>query len=281
MSKVVACIDGMGALSEAVCDTAAWASSQLQAPLSLLHVLDRREFPTEDEAPLSGTIGLGAREALLEELAELDAKRAKLAREQGRVMLAAALERAQQDGAFEPSTMQRHDDFVTSLQELQSETRLLVLGKGSHGDALGVHIEPTIRALHRPILLTDKPLVSPKRFLLAFDGSATSRKALQMVADSPLLKGAACSLVMVGPSTFDTRKELESAEQQLAEAGFEVNAELLAGEVDEVILEQLATQQADLLVMGAYGHSRIRQLLVGSTTSTLVRRSNTPLLLLR
>lgn len=281
MTKVVACIDGIGALSEAVCDTAAWASAKLQAPLCLLHVLDRREFPMDDEAPLSGTIGLGAREALLRELAELDARRAKLAREQGRMMLAAALERAQADDAFEPSTMQRHDDFVATLQEQQPDTRLLVLGKGSHGDALGMHIEPTIRALHRPILLTDTALVDPKRFLIAFDGSATSRKALQMVADSPLLRGLACSLILVGPSTFDTRKELEGAEQQLVSAGFEVNTLLVAGEADEVILQHLASEKADLLVMGAYGHSRIRQLLVGSTTSTLVRRCNRPLLLLR
>lgn len=281
MSKILACIDGIGARSEAVCDTAAWASAKLQAPLCLLHVLDRREFPIEDEAPLSGTIGLGAREALLEELATLDAKRAKLAREQGRLMLAAAMERAQADGAFEPSTIQRHDDFVTSLLDMQPETRLLVLGKGSHGDALGVHIEPSVRALHRPILLTDRALVEPKRFLLAFDGSATSRKALQMVADSSLLKGASCTLVMVGPSTFDTRKELDSATQKLIDAGFEVDPRLLAGEADEVILQQLNAVAADLLVMGAYGHSRIRQLLVGSTTSTLVRRSSMPLLLLR
>lgn len=281
MSKILACIDGIGALSEAVCDTAAWASAKLQAPLCLLHVLDRREFPTEEQAPLSGTIGLGAREALLEELAELDAKRAKLAREQGRLMLAAAIERAQADGAFEPSTTQRHDDFVTCLQGMQPETRLLVLGKGSHGDALGVHIEPSVRALQRPILLTDRSLVEPQRFLLAFDGSVTSRKALQMVADSPLLKGANCTLVMVGPSTFDTRKELESAAQKLIDAGFEVDPQLIAGEADEVILQQLKAVSADLLVMGAYGHSRIRQLLVGSTTSTLVRRSSAPLLLLR
>jgi len=281
MSKVLACIDGTGALPEAVCDTAAWASKRLLAPLCLLHVLDRREFPIEQDAPLSGTIGLGAREALLEELAELDAKRAKLAREQGRLMLAAALERAREDEAFEPSTTQRHDDFVNCLQEMQPETRLLILGKGSHGDSLGVHIEPTIRALHRPILLTDKALVEPARFLLAFDGSATSRKALQMVAESPLLKGLSCTLIMVGPSTYDTRKELEGAEQRLVSAGFEVDAQLLAGEADEIILQQLEITSADLLVMGAYGHSRIRHLLVGSTTSTLVRRCSAPLLLLR
>ena len=37
----------------------------------------------------------------------------------------------------------------------------------------------------------------------------------------------------------------------------------------------------DLLAMGAYGHSRIRQFLVGSTTSTLLRTSNSALLILR
>lgn len=281
MGKVLACIDGVGAMSEAICDTAAWASAKLEAPLTLLHVLDKREFPTADPAPLSGEIGLGAREALLEQLADLDAQRAKLAREQGRLMLNVALERAVKDGAYQPSTNQRHDDLVTALHELQHETRLLVLGKGSQGDALGIHIEPAIRALHRPILLIDKPLIEPKRFLLAFDGSPTARKALQSVADSPLLNGSECILLMVGPSTFDTRKELESAASTLSTAGFSVETQLIAGEADEIILQQIESQQIDLLVMGAYGHSRIRQWLVGSTTSTLIRRAETPVLLLR
>jgi len=281
MANVVACIDGVGSMAEAICDTAAWASAKLEAPLLLLHVLDKREFPTTDEAPLSGEIGLGAREALLEQLASLDEQRAKLAREQGRIMLDAALDRAKQDSAFEPSAMQRHDDLITALQELQPQTRLLVLGKGTQGDALGVHIEPAVRALHRPILLTDKPLVDPKRFLLAFDGSPTARKTLDMVATSPLLKGCECTLLMVGPSTFDTRQELDKAAQTLCDAGFTVTTELLAGEADEVILQQLNASQSDLLVMGAYGHSRIRHLLVGSTTSTLVRKASTPMLLLR
>ena len=37
----------------------------------------------------------------------------------------------------------------------------------------------------------------------------------------------------------------------------------------------------ELLVMGAYGHSRIRQFLVGSTTTAMIRRAQSPLLLLR
>ena len=36
-----------------------------------------------------------------------------------------------------------------------------------------------------------------------------------------------------------------------------------------------------LLVMGAYGHSRLRHLVVGSTTTTLLRWSEVPVLILR
>ncbi|NRP58224.1 MULTISPECIES: universal stress protein [unclassified Marinobacterium] len=281
MTHVVACIDGIGERSEAVCDTAAWASRVLQAPLKLLHVLDKREFPTEEKSQLSGTIGLGARESLLEELASLDEQRGRIAREQGRVMLNAALDRANQDRAFKPSTSQRHGDLQQTLEEEQSDTRLLVLGKGAHGDAMGVHIEPIIRALHRPILITDTALVEPKRFMIAYDGSKTARKALDMVAKSPLLKEADCELLMVGPATFDFKQELEIAEKVLVEAGFNVNATLAAGEAEEVILEHESKTGSELLVMGAYGHSRIRQMLVGSTTTSLLRRTPTPVLLLR
>ncbi|TZG31610.1 universal stress protein, partial [Halomonas eurihalina] len=40
-------------------------------------------------------------------------------------------------------------------------------------------------------------------------------------------------------------------------------------------------QNIDLLVMGAYGHSRIRHLLVGSTTTVMLQRAEVPVLLLR
>jgi hypothetical protein len=76
MSKVLACIDGT-AVSPAVCDYAAWASLRLEAPLMFLHVLDKSEYPIERN--LSGSIGMGSREALLEELAALDEQRGRLA----------------------------------------------------------------------------------------------------------------------------------------------------------------------------------------------------------
>ncbi|MDN3521750.1 universal stress protein, partial [Halomonas ramblicola] len=84
--QVMAAIDG-SKFSEGVCDYAAWASQALEAPLTFLHVVDNH--PQTAEADLSGNIGLGSREHLLEELSELEEKRAKVAQEQGRLMLQA------------------------------------------------------------------------------------------------------------------------------------------------------------------------------------------------
>src|SRR5690625_3528829 len=120
MHRVIACIDG-SASAPAVCDYGAWASLRLAAPLVFLHVLEKRQYPVASD--LRGHIGLGSREQLLEELAALDERRAKLALEQGRIMLAAALERAQKAGVETPVVRQRHGDLVENLYELEDKLR--------------------------------------------------------------------------------------------------------------------------------------------------------------
>lgn len=280
MKPVIACIDGVDENSAAICAAAGWASRQLAAPLQLLHVLDHRPDPMEPD--LSGSIGPGSRETLLEELTSLDEQRGKLAREQGRLMLEAARERALEAGIDNPQVLQRHGELVETLAELEQEARLLVFGRGGEASgALGEHIEAVIRALHQPMLMLPGEFRPPQRFMIAHDGSPTARKAVERVCDSPLLRGLPCDLLLVGPSTRDVQLELERTRAQLEQAGFATRAEILAGDVEDTLLQQVETRAIDLLVMGAYGHSRIRQMLVGSTTRNLLRRTPVPLLLLR
>ena len=47
------------------------------------------------------------------------------------------------------------------------------------------------------------------------------------------------------------------------------------------VLFAIAGRAPTLLIMGAFGHSRLRQLMLGSTTSTLLRVSDVPVLILR
>ena len=282
-ARVLACIDGSTA-GEAVCDYAAWASLQLNAPLALLHVLE----PMLACAPadLSGSIGLGSREHLLSELAEVDERRARLLLEQGQLMLDAAAERVRADGVSDPIVRQRHGRLVDTLQEVEAEVRLLVMGRqGEAGDSaasqVGSQLESVIRTLHRPILVTAGQFRAPKRVLVAFDNSPSVRKGLDLLLQSPLLAGLSIHLLMVGADTADARQALEAERTRLQQEGFTASADIRAGDVQDVLLGCRRELDADLIVMGAYGHSRIRQFLVGSTTTAMLQRTDCPLLLLR
>ena len=283
MKTVMACIDG-SPQAAAVCDCAAWASRQLNAPLTLLHVLDQQQYPATGN--LSGIIGLGSREYLLEELAALDEKRSKLALEEGRMMLDAAKQRVLAAGAMQPEVRQRHGDLVQCLRDLESDIRLLVIGKqgedsGTDLQLIGSQLESVIRTLHRPILVTPANFIAPTSVMLAFDGSVTTRKGIEMLASSPLFKDIPIHLVMVGDDTADSRSLLEAARNALTAAGFNVRIAIRTGEVEPALHAYQAEHSVGLLVMGAYGHSRIRQFLVGSTTTSMIRSTTTPLLLLR
>lgn len=283
MNQIMACIDG-SAQAAAVCDCAAWASQQLDAPLTLLHVLDQQQYPAAGN--LSGIIGLGSREYLLEELAALDEKRSKLALEEGRMMLDFARQRVITAGIAQPDVRQRHGDLVETLRDLEADIRLLVIGKqgedsGNDLQLIGSQLESVIRTLHRPILVTPASFSVPTSVMLAFDGSDTSRKGVEMLASSPLFKGIPIHLVMVGDDNGEHRALLDSARDALVSAGFDVHIALRSGEVEPALHAYQAEHQIGLLVMGAYGHSRIRQFLVGSTTTRMIRSTTTPLLLLR
>ena len=70
--KIIAFVDG-SVYSASVCEHAAWVSGRTGSPVELIHLLGRREAPEKYDR--SGSIQLGARSKLLEELSELDAQR--------------------------------------------------------------------------------------------------------------------------------------------------------------------------------------------------------------
>jgi len=278
MGRIIACIDGAG-YTAAVCDYAAWVAMRLNAPLELLHVLVR---DADARLDASGSIGLGAQEALLEELAALDARRSALAREHGRQILEGGRRRVMSMGMHDVATRQRSGELVEALAEIEPETRLFVLGRHDDGGRprrflLDHDLESAVRALQRPMLVAAAPFTPPRRFLIAFDGSATGRGMVEKVAESPLLQGLDGVVAMVGGEA----SALRWAEERLAAADFRITAVALQGEPSDALLDQAARQGADLLVMGAYGHSRIRHLVVGSTTTSILRQSGIPVFILR
>lgn len=288
-NKVYACIDGL-ANTAAVIDWAAWSALRLAAPLEFLHVLEPEPTQAAALGDYSGAIGLGTQDSLLQELSELDARRAKLAQEAGRRLLAAACERAAAAGVAGAQARLRHGELAEAAAEVQDDARLYVLGEHQRYAKPGArlhldhHVERLIRVVQRPVLVVTGAgaFVPPRRFVIAFEGSATARKTVEMVARNPLLVGLPALIVMAGVDTEPARRELEEMRLQLSAAGFaEVQTELLSGEPEAVLPSLLKAQCDALPVMVAYGHSRIRQFIVGSTTTTLLRSSELPVLVLR
>ena len=284
MTNVIACIDG-SKVTLAVCDASSWAAQQLDASVTLLHVLDKSAYPIESD--LSGNIGLGTREHLLNEMVELEARRGKLALEQGKYMLQEAKIRVvEKQPSRMVATLQRHGDLVETLLEQESHARLVVMGRQGeqHQDqaqAIGSHLENVIRTLKQPILVVMDEFTAPKRFMIAYDGSVTARKALDRVVSSPLLKGLECHLVMVSDDQSLATAELALVAESLIAADFNVVTTVCQGEVQTALEIYQLEHQIDLMVMGAYGHSRIREFFVGSNTTRMISKSHIPLLLLR
>ena len=282
--KILACVDGTP-VSESVADHAAWAARRLGAPLELLHVLDRHTaLPAGQDH--SGAIGLDAWEKLLDKLTREDEARTRAAREAGRQFLNRLRERALAAGAVTVDTRLRHGDIEETLAEQQEGSRLLVLGRagsqaGMAAPGLGKHLEWVVRSLKRPVLVATESYREPTRVLFAFDGSSVTRKGVEMLAASPLLKGLPLVLLMAGAPGSAATRQLELAAQTLKSAGIDSSFLIVQGAPREAITRELTTQGFDLLVMGAYSHSPLRNLFMGSKTTDLLQASRVPTLLLR
>lgn len=282
MTTIVACIDG-SIYSQSVADHAAWAALRLSASVELLQVLGRREVSSAD---LSGNITAGMQEILLAELASLDAQRAKLLQKRGRMVLDEARERVMQAGVAEATVSLRNGDLLETLSERAATADLIVIGKrGEAADFaklhLGSNIERVVRSMHRPILVASRAFRPIERVLIAFDGGASALKAVDYVSRSPMFAGLSVTLVTAGPAEPATRQRIENAAAQLKGGGLAVEATIEPGSAEKAISAVVDRGAIDLLVMGAYGHSRVRSLIIGSTTTEMLRACRIPVLLFR
>jgi nucleotide-binding universal stress UspA family protein len=281
-NKLVALVDG-SIYSKSVCENAAWLARRAGTPVEVLHVLGRRDVPVTD---LSGSIALGARSALLADLAELDERRAKLSQQKGRAILEDAKAILTEGGIADVSTRLMNGDIVETLGDFEADAELIVIGKRGEGADfakmhLGSNLERVVRSSKRPVFVAARGFSEIGTVLVAFDGGPSAMKAVDYVATSPIFAGLSVRLLTVGSENAEPRAKLESAKAKLEAAGLTVTADIQPGQPETIIAEIVEQGGVDLLVMGAYGHSRIRSLFIGSTTSEMIRSCKIPVLLFR
>ncbi|MFN3846629.1 MAG: universal stress protein, partial [Paracoccaceae bacterium] len=67
----------------------------------------------------------------------------------------------------------------------------------------------------------------------------------------------------------------------LKAAGINAETAVIPGQPETALGKLVETEGFDMVVMGAYGHSRIRSLVIGSTTTEMLRSCKVPVLLVR
>jgi nucleotide-binding universal stress UspA family protein len=284
--NILACTDGSQHYSSSVYDHAAWASRQMGgASIHVLHMLNPHH---EEPAKLnySGSMGVGARTALLNELVELEAAKAKIAQKRGQAILEDANTHLKDAGVVDVVADQWHGKLSDEIAKYERDADLVVIGKrGNNADFekghLGSNLERVVRSCQHPVLVSSRAFEKMDNFVLAFDGGKSAQKAVDYAANEALLKGMHCYLLYVGSGNAKIESTLAAAKAQLETAGFEVSVEQREGEPEKIIGDVVAQDHINLLVMGAYGHSSIRQLIVGSTTSEMIRTVKIPVLLFR
>lgn len=279
--KILACIDDSG-ISGAVCDYAAWIAAKTGTPLELLHTVNHHARKARPD--MTGSIGLGTQEHLLEELSELELLRSKLWLKQGKLMLESARERVVGAGVDDVKVSQRHGSLAESLVELEEGIGVLVLGmEGRQDDSphLSSQLETVIRSLHRPMLIVNHEFNIPERIMIAYDGGEAADKAVDMVAGNPLYKDLECHLVCVNKDTETAATLLKKAADRLQAAGIGLTCASLKGKPEVELCSYQEDKQIDWVVMGAFSHTRIHDFLLGSFTAKMLLNTQKPLLLLR
>jgi len=185
------------------------------------------------------------------------------------------------------------DDGMLDSLVLQSRyCDLVIVGQADSGQqpSPAHDILPQQLILHcpRPVLVIPSAGQFEQigeRPLLAWDGSMAASRAIQ--AALPLLQRAAlATLAVFNPAqVYGAHGELPGADLAgyLARHGIKVDVVVREtnGEVGDALLSLAAEVGADLLVMGCYGHTRFRELLLGGATRSILKSMTLPVLMTR
>lgn len=203
--------------------------------------------------------------------------------ERGKAALAYAAKLCEQHGV--PCETVLHTGIVPRvIIEKSGLVDIIVMGRaGEHNEFLegliGSTTEAVVRRASVPVLVTGGDTPGAEHFVLAYDGSNHARKALKVGATLAAEKRRKMHLLVVGEKSGQSW--LREAQDYLQSHGLDVDYSCLPGDPGEAIIRHAQEYDAGLIVMGAYGHSKLRELVLGSTTSHVINHAPCPVLLVR
>jgi len=254
--------------------TAIDLATEYQARLSALFVVPDYFVPSYVEAQISTDI--------IAQISEQAIERAKETQSKIKAQVEAA--------GMKVDCYIEEGNLIGIISDYSLYTDLLILGQSqtddpdniSEGLADHLVLEGGAPCLVIPYIGTRKTL--GKHVLLAWNGSRESARALRDAL--PVLQAAdQVAVLMIKPKSHD--EEHTAIEEKvilgyLADHGIEAKMDLcIDKQLDpgDTILAQASDNDIDLIVMGAYGHSRLREVVLGGATRHLLKEMTVPVLI--
>ncbi|KAA3449719.1 universal stress protein [Mesorhizobium sp. SARCC-RB16n] len=170
------------------------------------------------------------------------------------------------------------DSALTGISNVRAADLIIAAQRETGGDP-SADVDTLVYDAGRPVLVVPHagPLVTTfKHVLLAWNGSKEAARAAFDALPFIIEAEKTDILVIDPPDTLDESPEAAGAEiaSALSRHGATVSVSVQKSDgssVDDMIQNRIAETGADLLVLGAYSHSWLRQLLFGGVTRTVLR----------
>ncbi len=173
---------------------------------------------------------------------------------------------------------------VNTILEKASHADLVVLGRHGQGAIyagphLGSVFEAVVRHSPCPVLATQAEVMPIIKILLAYDGSDRSKDALHIAARLTRSQNRDMVLLVVNDGRPDRVNVFADAKEWLEDNGIPAKYRFEEGEPAETILEVAREEDASLIVIGAFGHSRFLEIFFGGTVDQVVHQAIVPVLI--
>jgi len=273
-ARIVVGLDG-SAYAESALSHALRIARATEGLVRGIHVVDRSMLDGVVVADLSGSVGF---QPFLNLSGEL---RGALVSAGGAIL--AAFESRSREAGVEFEPVLREGNVSQILEEEARMSDLAAVGsRGANAahrrDLVGRHADALARRMPAPLLVAPDEYRDIRAPLLAWDGSPKSRKALVLAAELAALFELPVRVVTAMDDEVAGHALLAEAEEELRYRRVTVSSALRKGHPDDVIFSEIGAG-ADLVAMGAHGHGRVVELVLGSTTDRVLRAAAAPVLL--
>ncbi len=257
---------------------ALWLGERFAATVVGLHVVDIVSIEGSFFHDISGSLGF-------EPYLDFSSKMREVLHERGTALLQEFSERAAKAGV-RADTILSMGVVANEIAENAKTADLVVIGhrgvneKFSTG-LLGSTAESVTRKCPKPVFVSTAEFHPITRPLLAYDGSQRAAAAMHAAAEFCLSLGLPLTVLTVAKDTDSGTKVIADAEKYLASYNLTSTCDVHTGNAPEQIVAYIKDRGFDLLFIGAYGHSRIIEMVLGSTTEYVLRNTSCPAFLNR